>query len=288
MLHPLLLCFLVLLLLIFVNTASARIPNSPLLTTQSNPLTATRPPKLKSNETTIFFTRDAKGNKRLTYYGLMLAGAVARSVSAAAVHPLNVIKTMLQVHSGKMPEFKWSVLSRGAGSQLIMSVPHGAFSFAVTEVSFAFYLYLSVIPLGASVMLLNRNVTQSTKSELAKLTSNSTLSTFFSPRVLNPLLDLLSSAISTTICSVISTPQMVITDRIMAGVYTNFFVAVYSIARNEGMRGFYLGWFPALVQKIPSYALTWMFFQQLKAVCLLLFLPLLFLFSSLLPYGSFF
>jgi solute carrier family 25 S-adenosylmethionine transporter 26 len=32
-----------------------------------------------------------------------------------------------------------------------------------------------------------------------------------------------------------------------------------------GLKGFYKGWFPALVQKIPSYALTWMFFQQLKA-----------------------
>ncbi len=31
-----------------------------------------------------------------------------------------------------------------------------------------------------------------------------------------------------------------------------------------GPRGFYLGWFPALVQKVPSYALTWMFIQQLK------------------------
>ena len=32
-----------------------------------------------------------------------------------------------------------------------------------------------------------------------------------------------------------------------------------------GIAGFYLGWLPALVQKIPSYALTWMFFQQFKA-----------------------
>ena len=36
-----------------------------------------------------------------------------------------------------------------------------------------------------------------------------------------------------------------------------------------GIGGFYRGWFPALVQKIPSYALTWMFFQQLKLVYLL-------------------
>jgi Mitochondrial carrier protein len=79
---------------------------------------------------------DEKSNKQvLTFYGLMLAGAIARSVSATAVHPLNVIKIMLQTQGGKMPELKWSVLSRGAGSQFIMSVPHGAVNFVVTEVS---------------------------------------------------------------------------------------------------------------------------------------------------------
>lgn len=59
---------------------------------------------------------------------------------------------------------------------------------------------------------------------------------------------------------------MVLTDRIMAGVYDNFFQAVKEISFNEGYFGFYNGWFPALAQKIPSYALTWMLFQQLKLV----------------------
>lgn len=58
---------------------------------------------------------------------------------------------------------------------------------------------------------------------------------------------------------------MVLTDRIMAGLYPDFFSAIGTIYRTEGLRGFYLGWMPALVQKIPSYALTWMFFQQCKA-----------------------
>lgn len=82
----------------------------------------------------IFSTVNEKGEKVLTYYGLMLAGAIARSVSATAVHPLNVIKTLLQTKGGVVPELKWSILSRGAGSQLIMSIPHGAVSFGVTEV----------------------------------------------------------------------------------------------------------------------------------------------------------
>ena len=90
---------------------------------------------LKKVDYGIFSKLDAKDHRVLTYYGLMLAGAVARSAAATAVHPLNVIKTMLQTKGGKMPELSWRVLSRGAGSQFIMSVPHGAINFAVTEVN---------------------------------------------------------------------------------------------------------------------------------------------------------
>ena len=82
----------------------------------------------------IFSKLDANNKRVLTYYGLMLAGAVARSAASTAVHPLNVVKTMLQTKDGKMPAFSWEVLSRGAGSQFIMSIPHGAINFAVTEV----------------------------------------------------------------------------------------------------------------------------------------------------------
>ena len=77
----------------------------------------------------------------------MLAGAIARAIAATAVHPLNVIKTMLQTEGGRIPELTWPALSRGmrglapisgltasgAGSQLIMSIPHGALNFLVTE-----------------------------------------------------------------------------------------------------------------------------------------------------------
>ncbi|RYG68212.1 solute carrier family 25 protein [archaeon] len=44
----------------------------------------------------------------------------------------------------------------------------------------------------------------------------------------------------------------------------SIFVASSSVCRSEGLSGFYAGWWPALAQKIPSYALTYVFFQQLK------------------------
>jgi hypothetical protein len=65
--------------------------------------------------------------------------------------------------------------------------------------------------------------------------------------------DFTSSALSTIICSIISTPQMVLTDRLMAGYYDSLQQAVTSIYQLEGWSGFYAGWWPALAQKIPSY-----------------------------------
>jgi hypothetical protein len=79
-----------------------------------------------------------------------------------------------------------------------------------------------------------------------------------------PAFDFASSAVSTFICSAISTPQMVLTDRIMAGYYPNLVTGVRTLLKAEGPRGLYSGWFAALAQKIPSYGLTWVFFQQLK------------------------
>lgn len=73
------------------------------------------------------------------------------------------------------------------------------------------------------------------------------------PKRFEFLSDFTSSAISTIICSIVSTPQMVITDRLMAGMYSSFPDSVASIFKSEGIFGFYRGWWPALAQKIPSY-----------------------------------
>ena len=177
----------------------------------------------------VFRKVGADGEKELTNYGMMLAGAIARSASATAVHPLNLMKVLLQTSGGK-EELRDMMLNnprdmmRGAGSQFICSVPHGAFSFAVIE---------------------------TTKKFLAHLTSLYDLTRYIPVHILNPLLDFLSSCVSTFICSVISTPQMVITDRIMAGIYPNFFAGVYTLYNKEGIAGFYTGWLPSIVQKIP-------------------------------------
>ena len=154
---------------------------------------------------------------KLTFVQTMTAGAVSRTMAQTIMHPANTYKTMLQLkRSGKITNLTPERLLRGADAQFILSLPHGAFYFFVID---------------------------AVKKHISP----------YLPDKLNFLGDFTSSTISTIICSIVSTPQMVLSDRLMACVYPSFPADVQRILATVGVRGFYTGWWPALAQKIPSY-----------------------------------
>lgn len=185
--------------------------------------------------------------RRLHFWENMICGAVSRSVAQTIMHPANTMKTILQSQRGEATErltiaglakpANAKLLTRGAGAQFLLSVPHGAVNFAVLE-------------------YVRRQMTRVTDQEWLRSRVN--------VEAFSPGFDFLSSAISTICCSVVSTPQMMITDNIMAGTYPNLPGAIKGLASEKGIKGFYAGWWPGLAGKIPSYALTWTLFQQLK------------------------
>uniref|UniRef100_A0A7S2WL72 Mitochondrial carrier protein n=1 Tax=Eucampia antarctica TaxID=49252 RepID=A0A7S2WL72_9STRA len=222
------------------------------LSRQEESLVAPSPPvqeesKYKEENASLSRGGAAEVVRRLYFWENMVCGAVSRSCAQTMMHPANTMKTLLQSNrdgSGANTILKliqpenWKLLSRGAGAQLVMSIPHGAVNFAVLE-------YV--------------------RRQMNNLVQNK-LEPEFARRV-GPGLDFASSCISTIACSIVSTPQMMITDNIMAGTYPNLFAAVRGLAtssENNMVAGFYRGWWPGLAGKIPSYALTWTFFQQLK------------------------
>mmetsp|Transcript_39216 Transcript_39216/g.94846 ORF Transcript_39216/g.94846 Transcript_39216/m.94846 type:complete len:444 (+) Transcript_39216:140-1471(+) len=180
----------------------------------------------------------------LLFWENMVSGAISRSIAQTAMHPANTMKTIMQSSRGgdklKLGQLlnpsMFKTLSRGAGANFVLSVPHGAVNFAVLELVRAqMGKFIESVP-GLS-------------SRAEKI---------------GPGLDFLSSAVSTICCSIVSTPQMMITDNIMAGNYPALWPACVGLYRKEGVMGFYSGWWPGLAGKIPSYALTWTFFQQIK------------------------
>lgn len=191
----------------------------------------------------------ARADRRLRFWEAMLCGAVSRSAAQTIMHPANTMKTILQskrVVPGKAPltvrsftQWKYAQrLTRGAGAQLLLSLPHGAVNFAVLE--FVRRQMNHVVSQSRYADVINRNF--------------------------GPGMDFLSSAISTVCCSVVSTPQMMICDNIMAGTYPNLVTATRELMKEKGIAGFYTGWWPGIAGKIPSYGLTWTLFEQIKRV----------------------
>jgi Mitochondrial carrier protein len=172
----------------------------------------------------------------LFFWENMLCGAVSRTVAQTIMHPANTMKTILQSSRGAsrptlgqlMRPDQFRMLTRGAGANFVLSIPHGAVNFAVLEF---------------------------VRGRLNHAIENVP---FLRERLesIGPALDFTSSAISTICCSVVSTPQMMITDNIMAGNYPDLAAAVSGLYKNGGVIGFYGGWFPGIVGKIPSYVRT--------------------------------
>lgn len=147
---------------------------------------------------------------QLTAVGLMLCGSISRTVAALAIHPLHATKVNLQLQQPRsnlqLPPIllDWKTLTRGLGPQLLLTLPHGALSFAVTDLTKRWLI----------------NATNSQQSP------NRT--------VIDPLLDLLAAGFSSLICSIISIPQMLLTDRIMVGYYPSLSYGLRDIIRAQG------------------------------------------------------
>ena len=165
--------------------------------------------------------------RALSFVETMICGAVSRSVAQTIMHPFNCMKTLLQ--------------QPGSSSLIQLMRPtnwglltRGAGAQAILS-----------IPNGA----VNFAVIEFVRGQLST-----------SP-LWGPGLDFLSSCIATITCSAVSTPQMMLCDNIMAGNYPNIVAAAKGLARKGDL---YAGWWPGLAGKLPSYALTWTLFQQLK------------------------
>jgi len=273
-----------------INTASAKQLSTPRLRrshsydSSTNPADASfelKPTTVATQKHTISKLNGGGGGvqgRNLVFWENMVCGAISRSVAQVVVHPMNTMKTILQANRrsnspaaaangvltsvvGETVTFRtlahpsnWKLLTRGAGAQFLLSVPHGALNFAVLE-----FVRRRMNIIVEQRIIQQREETNNSKSNTKKKVLVSSAA--------GPGLDFLSSCISTICCSVISTPQMMITDTIMAGIYPNLSSACKGLmSQRNGLLGFYTGWWPGLAGKIPSYALTWTAFQQLKVM----------------------
>ena len=148
----------------------------------------------------------AAAPRPLLFWESMVSGAVSRSIAQTVMHPANTMKTIMQASRGPsrpglfdlMKPTMFHRLTYGAGANFVLSLPHGAFNFAVLE---SIRERMSTVV--DSVPVLERNKER-----------------------IGPGLDFISSSIATICCSVVSTPQMMITD-VSFVVCWFFFVPIF-------------------------------------------------------------
>jgi hypothetical protein len=166
---------------------------SSLTTTETDLSTTAKssPSETRGGSSTAIATAAATvaAHRPLFFWENMVSGAVSRSVAQTIMHPANCMKTMLQNSNDVSfrqlchPQM-FRRLTMGAGANFILSIPHGAVNFAVLEfVRGRLNIAMDTIP------ALNKR-----------------------KDALGPALDFMSSCISTISCSIVSTPQMMITD----------------------------------------------------------------------------
>lgn len=79
---------------------------------------------------------------------------------------------------------------------------------------------------------------------------------------------LFASALSAAASCVVSVPQEVIKQRLVTGIYPSFRSAVASIAKKEGVTGFYSAWKPTMARNVPFVMITFTTMDMLKRVLL--------------------
>lgn len=82
---------------------------------------------------------------------------------------------------------------------------------------------------------------------------------------LTPRLGLLGASACGAVGScVASVPQEVLKQRLIMGVYPSFIAGVRTIARADGLRGFYAGWLPTAARNVPFVVTTFTAYGALK------------------------
>jgi solute carrier family 25 S-adenosylmethionine transporter 26 len=165
----------------------------------------------------------------LSFQEKMIAGATARGISQTVLHPIDVARTRLQA-KGVKKDWSPKVFLKGVLPQIILAVPAGAFQFVGFEYC---------------------------KEALPKVLPGDGLSDVRS---------LLAGAGGAMAASVIRVPQEVLKQRIQADMYPNLAVAFSSIAKNDGIKGFYKGYTATISRDVPWNAMAFLFHAQFKRI----------------------
>ena len=168
----------------------------------------------------------------LSFKREMLAGAVARASAQCIMYPAEVMKTLAQARTTRAGLSIWEMgidkLISGAITTSILALPAGA-------------LQMGIFP-------------------WAKQHARELAPAWLSPAAL----ELFAAAVASFVACFVQTPQEVVKSRLQTGMYKSFWSGISSIAREQGLRGFYTAFGPTVARNTPTVCISFTAFSRLK------------------------
>lgn len=199
------------------------------------------------------FFDDAEPAEAATALNHVYAGTMARTISQVAIHPVDTVKTRLQIRDPpkKLRKWKKSIhsnaiglgpvgidnwllkgpgdLFRGVTGAILGTLPNALLYFAAYEVS---------------------------RRRLKKVV----------PEKWDGLVHVASASIGTIVASVVRVPADTLKHRVQVYLHANVFEAFRSVVTTDGIAGLYRGFWPTLMRDVPEIAIQFSVYEKLRGV----------------------
>lgn len=186
----------------------------------------------------------------------VLSGTLARTFAQACIHPIDTIKTRLQVSTPSKKLLSWQkgVAEKG----LTIRLPYQSISFPNWLVKGPRDLYVGLT--GAIIGTLPTAYIYFTAYEACK--------TFLQKRLDGPraptITHLVSASAGAVASSLVRVPTDIVRHRVQAYLFANVFEATITIIQKDGIRGLYRGFAATLMRDIPEIAIQFAAYDALR------------------------
>ncbi|CAD7700020.1 unnamed protein product [Ostreobium quekettii] len=186
----------------------------------------------------------------------VIAGTFARTMAQAFVHPIDTIKTRLQVRSPPEAVRLWKKKTKASAVEVQVVRKIFKFRNYLVKGPADVYLGLTGAILGTLPTALVYFATyECTKEWMAGRSEDDSNS---------PFTHLMSASAGAVASSIVRVPTDTMRHRVQAYMHSNIFQAGIYIARKEGMRGLYAGFLPTLLRDVPEIAVQFALYERLR------------------------